>query len=49
MKAILQMAGNKNELMAWKDEQGLDLLHHCILQNRAEVVDLLLKGGYFAR
>ena len=39
----------KNDMINFVDENGLDLMHHCILTNKAEAVDFLLKEGYFAR
>lgn len=39
----------KDEFMAWRDDQGLDAMHHVIMADNAEAVDMLLKLGYFAR
>ncbi|KAL8571533.1 hypothetical protein ACOMHN_056828 [Nucella lapillus] len=48
MRDILGMV-SKEDIMNWTDDDRLDLLHHCILHNNAEVVDFLLKQGYFVR
>ncbi|KAK3576690.1 hypothetical protein CHS0354_024298 [Potamilus streckersoni] len=37
----------KEVIMAWLDENDLDLLHHVIILNKPEAVDYLLTHGFF--
>ena len=34
-------------IVDWTDDNGLDLLHHCIILNSAEAVEYLLSHRYF--
>ncbi|XP_041348970.1 uncharacterized protein LOC121368344 [Gigantopelta aegis] len=46
LKKSLQDSSKAN-LMGWKDEHSMDVLHHAILLNSPEAVQLLLSEGYF--
>ncbi|KAI8782920.1 ankyrin repeat and death domain-containing protein 1B isoform X2 [Biomphalaria glabrata] len=38
-----------SDVMAWRDEDGLDLMHHVILGNNSELVAFLLQHNFFVR
>ncbi|RUS80893.1 hypothetical protein EGW08_011364, partial [Elysia chlorotica] len=39
----------KEEITAWRDADGLDLMHNVILANNSEVVEFMLQRGHFVR
>ncbi|KAH9523283.1 hypothetical protein Btru_066292 [Bulinus truncatus] len=38
-----------SDVMAWRDEDGLDVMHHVILGDNSEVVTYLLQHNFFVR
>ena len=46
LKKTLQGSG-KGIVLNWKDEHGMDILHHAILLDSPEAVQLLLSEGFF--
>nr|KAG5686088.1 hypothetical protein BaRGS_021340 [Batillaria attramentaria] len=47
LEAIRCLA-RREDFVNWKDEHGLDILHHAIINNYPDACDFLLKLGYFA-
>ncbi|XP_059147190.1 uncharacterized protein LOC131934937 [Physella acuta] len=48
IRGLLEIAPLE-EVMSWRDSDGLDVMHHVIIGNNSEVVTFLLQHGYFVR